>query len=540
MRASMLMAVVVFCGAMLVVGPVSAQKPTGDTVADVAVNSIENATLDSIDDSAIDRIEDTAFDSSAGAGNPRRWFRIGNNIFYTAGSVGVGTRGPILTGNDAVAVQPTKLPTHCAHVATVASPATGRVYCIGGCSGASFINQILEYNPANSALAVKSATLPTGRWAVAAVLYPPTGKVYCFGGQASTGSLSQILEYNPATDSVAVKSATLPTGRREAVAAFSPLTGKIYCFGGYNSAQNIQLSQIVEYDPTTDTVAVMSATLPSVRSGFAAQTDGATGKIYCLGGASGPSFLSQIVEYNPAANAIVVRSATLPSGRWGMASTFNVATGTIFCFGGLSSAGYLDQVVEYDPATNTLATRSGTLPRGERALTGATDPATGKMYCFGGYDGTTEFDEIIAYSFGSQVALQVGNPGDGSVALANNWSVFSSRGFKRDIAALRAGDYQSILERVNATDVVRFCYVHDAGQTRHLGVIAEDAPREIVTPGGQAVSLADYDAFLLAAIKAQQSQLKEKDCQLDELRARVETLETLVSRLSSPSSDRAK
>ncbi len=468
------------------------------------------------------------------------WVTMGYNSYHAYGSVGIGTEGPFVAGGDVVAVKPTHLPTYRAHVATVTSPATGMVYCIGGGSGSYFVNEILEYNPASGTLVAKSATLPTGRWGVAAVAHPTNGKIYCFGGQTINGSVNQILEYDPVADSIVVKSATLPSGRREHGAAADPLTGKIYCFGGYNSAQNLQLSQIVEYDPETNAVVVKSATLPSARNGLVAQADPATGKIYCLGGGSGPNFLNQIVEYTPATNTITVKSTTLPTGRWGMASTFNPLTGSIFCFGGISSAGYLRQIIEYDPATDVLTTKSATLPRGEQALAAAADPLTGNMYCFGGYDGVDEFDEIVEYSFGSTVALQVGNPGDGSAALANNWGVFSSRAFKREITALRTGDYREILEKVKTTDVVRFRYAQDAVQAQHLGVIAEDAPREIVSPGGQSVSLADYNAFLLAAIKAQQTELEEKDCQLAELRARVEALEKLAERLSDSSGERAK
>ncbi len=104
--------------------------------------------------------------------------------------------------------------------------------------------------------------------------------------------------------------------------------------------------------------------------------------------------------------------------------------------------------------------------------------------------------------------LQVGNPGDGTEARANAWNLLSSREYKRNVARLGESDYADVLEQVRRTDVVHYEYTADEARTRHLGIIAEDAPADVVTPDGQAVSLGDYAAFLLAAIKAQQAEIE--------------------------------
>ncbi len=101
----------------------------------------------------------------------------------------------------------------------------------------------------------------------------------------------------------------------------------------------------------------------------------------------------------------------------------------------------------------------------------------------------------------------------------------STREAKRDISVLKAADYRHILDKVASTDVVRFRFKADADDRRsRIGVIAEDAPKDIITPDGKHISMGEYNGFLLAAIKGQQQQISMQQGLLDALRAQNEAL----------------
>ncbi|NIM48626.1 MAG: hypothetical protein GTO22_05110, partial [Gemmatimonadales bacterium] len=75
------------------------------------------------------------------------WTPSGNDIFYTAGSVGIGTAAPFNPIGDTLVTKSATLPAGRVWVACAASPATGKIYCFGGYDG-SLLDQILEYDPA--------------------------------------------------------------------------------------------------------------------------------------------------------------------------------------------------------------------------------------------------------------------------------------------------------------------------------------------------------------------------------------------------------
>jgi hypothetical protein len=118
--------------------------------------------------------------------------------------------------------------------------------------------------------------------------------------------------------------------------------------------------------------------------------------------------------------------------------------------------------------------------------------------------------------------LQVGELGDGTEAQANAWNLLSSRDYKEDISPFEPADYQQMLEKLTYTQVVRYRFSRDENRIEHIGVIAEDAPGEILSADGKGVSLGDYSAFLLAAIKAQQEQIGALEQEIKELRSELQ------------------
>ncbi len=97
------------------------------------------------------------------------------------------------------------------------------------------------------------------------------------------------------------------------------------------------------------------------------------------------------------------------------------------------------------------------------------------------------------------------------------WINASSREGKKDIEALTPEEYSLLLEKVKESEVVWFRYRIQENDELHIGVIAEDAPEEMVDAERTGIPTGDAIGFLLAAIKAQQEGI-------DSLREEVEAL----------------
>ena len=276
--------------------------------------------------------------------------------------------------------------------AAAATAPNGKIYVFGGSDGSVNVDDIIEFDPVTQTVTTLGATLPNGR-SDAVVATAPNGKIYVFGGGSS-----KIVEFDPVTQTVTTLGATLPNDRESAVAATAP-NGKIYVFGGLHVLD--RFDDIIEFDPVTQTVTTLGVTLPSNRYDASAAT-APNGKIYVFGGStlhmpiSYREDVDDIIEFDPATQTVTTLEATLPSGR---SHTFaaTAPNGKIYVFGGHDGSVNVDDIIEFDPATQTVTTLEATLPSGRNTAAAATAP-NGKIYVFGGYDGSSRLYDIVEFS----------------------------------------------------------------------------------------------------------------------------------------------
>ena len=103
--------------------------------------------------------------------------------------------------------------------------------------------------------------------------------------------------------------------------------------------------------------------------------------------------------------------------------------------------------------------------------------------------------------------LQVGEPTGGTNSVAfgvgYNWYTFTcSRQFKTDIYRLPSAEVNAVGSKLDKMDVFRFHYLGDkAGDPLRTGIIAEEAPEELLSPDKTGLSLTDSIAFMIAAVR---------------------------------------
>ena len=173
-------------------------------------------------------------------------------------------------------------------------------------------------------------------------------------------------------------------------------------------------------------------------------------------------------------------------------------------------------------------------------------------------------NDVILVNGGGKVGVDVVNPtyrlqlpnttGAGGEGRANQWTTYSSREEKRDIAALEDEEYGAVLKKIKEMDLFYYRYKNQEDERRYLGVIAEEAPNQIVTRDRKGLSLSEFAAFAIAGIKAQQAiievlkienvnikteliNIKGKMAEFNHLKSRMAQLEDAIESIKNMTPD---
>jgi hypothetical protein len=145
-----------------------------------------------------------------------------------------------------------------------------------------------------------------------------------------------------------------------------------------------------------------------------------------------------------------------------------------------------------------------------------TTPAANNTFVFGENCSTSTPRAVVFYHSGALTKLAVGvqNPthnidvAGGAYCNGANWVNASSRELKTDISTLSPAELAALLAELERTQVVRYRYRSETTGEEHIGLLSEDAPDLLATPGRDGINTADAIGFLLAVAKAQQTQIE--------------------------------
>ncbi|MDP3800157.1 MAG: tail fiber domain-containing protein [bacterium] len=126
---------------------------------------------------------------------------------------------------------------------------------------------------------------------------------------------------------------------------------------------------------------------------------------------------------------------------------------------------------------------------------------------------------------------------DGDIA-ATSFINISTRSAKKDIEYLDSTDDQNILDKIKDINVATYNYIGEtcstsSGQSNlssvcsnRLGLIAEEAPSEVLSISGKGVDIYKLSSFILAGVKAQQIQIEDIKSQISNLGSRISSIES--------------
>jgi len=185
-------------------------------------------------------------------------------------------------------------------------------------------------------------------------------KLYSIGG---AGTEKENIEYNPDTDSWTAKAQINPGRKNNAVVNVCDFNGyeKLFTIGGRALYTGLELNNMDEYDPVTDSW-VVKANISPATDNLSAGTI-SFDKVYVSGGEYGLfEGIKNTQEYDPETNIWTIK-ANLNVGRQEHASSGDAVN--CYCFDGMNSLGKsLNSTEQYQPFGNFWLSRTaGAIPR---------------------------------------------------------------------------------------------------------------------------------------------------------------------------------
>ncbi|MGH9891291.1 MAG: kelch repeat-containing protein [bacterium] len=241
------------------------------------------------------------------------------------------------------------------------------IFIFGGTNGNTYPGgrtDIIRYDPATNTVESLSDTLPYDLDAAPAVF--ANGKYYLFGGFSTTssagfvacngstgvcaGDRDDILRYDPQSNAVDVV-AHLPVGRHGASAVW---TGEyVFIFGG------VGFTDIIRFDPSNNDVSLMGAQLPRCLGHTSVVWDGAEAFVFggYVGGCETGGGSTQILRYDPVSDTVTVAAAAFP---YENAATSAIWDGTFaYIFGDDTETVWRYDPNEAPPQTDEMYRGSG-------------------------------------------------------------------------------------------------------------------------------------------------------------------------------------
>ncbi len=287
------------------------------------------------------------------------------------------------------------------------------IYAAGG----NGLSALEAYDPATDTWTPKAPIndpTPADRWGAAAAAV--NGKLYVIGGANATFSTlyPTVYEYDPSTDTWAVM-ASMSVGRAwlAVVTANDGAGDKIYAIGGYDAGTFVDTALVERFDPppgggpvgTWTTVAGLNVSRAELTAGVV------NGKIYAVGGVewAGGTLLGDVEMYDPTNDAAGWTSkAPLPIPREGVAATS--VNGLLYVTGGDDDFTYTGEafVHVYDPLANSW---SGETPMSNARMYHGMVTVNQTLYVVGGLDGGgAKFKSVEEGTFTSVAVVKTQTP----------------------------------------------------------------------------------------------------------------------------------